>query len=69
VSAKVYALAPYTGDHQGWTKHASDQVWTQQHGASGLLSLKRRGSLLAKGFDASITAGVDPSATPAKVGV
>jgi protocatechuate 3,4-dioxygenase beta subunit len=69
MSARVYRLAPYTTDHNTWTRHAADRVWTQEHGASGLVTLAHRGTSLARqGLVGTIVLGVDPSSTPSTVG-
>jgi protocatechuate 3,4-dioxygenase beta subunit len=67
-SGQVYKLAPYRQDTNARTLHAADRVWTQEHGASSVMALHRRGSSLAKqGLRGAITLGVDPSATPSAV--
>jgi hypothetical protein len=63
-AAKVYKLSPYTDDPNTLTKHSSDRVYTQQHGSSSLVKLKRRGKSLKKnGLLGTITLAVDPTAS------
>jgi protocatechuate 3,4-dioxygenase beta subunit len=64
LSSKVYKLAPYTSDENTRTLHAADRVWTQQHGASSVLTIVSLGdSLKADGLRGKATLGVDTSAT------
>jgi protocatechuate 3,4-dioxygenase beta subunit len=70
ISTEVYRLDPYTSDKAKRVLNAADRVYTQQGGAQSVLKLARRSGSLAKaGFSASIALAVDPTATPAAVGV
>jgi protocatechuate 3,4-dioxygenase beta subunit len=68
VYAEVYKLAPYKAETASIVTHAQDAVWTQQHGAQQLMTVKRAGGHLAKGLIASVVMAVDPTATPALIG-
>jgi protocatechuate 3,4-dioxygenase beta subunit len=64
----VYAVAPYTNDTNQRTLNTQDHVYTQEHGSKSVLKLTKLGATAADGYRGSITLGVDPAATPAKVG-
>jgi hypothetical protein len=62
---KVARLSPYTRNGARRTRNAEDHVYSDEHGASVKLHLKRRKAATIKsGFAASITLGIDPDATP-----
>jgi protocatechuate 3,4-dioxygenase beta subunit len=62
VSDKVVALSPYNKHTGTRTRNRVDRVYTQQHGSSALLRLRRRkASTIRKGLIASVTVGIDPS--------
>ncbi|MCW2993283.1 MAG: hypothetical protein JWQ18_778, partial [Conexibacter sp.] len=64
LSSRIYELAPYASDKNDRTLHAADRVWTQQHGASSLLTLTTLGdSLKVDGVRGKATLGVDTSAS------
>jgi protocatechuate 3,4-dioxygenase beta subunit len=68
LSREVYRLSPYKKDTSGYQTRGSDQVYADQHGASAVMKVKRRGSSLRRsGLIGTITLGVDPSATPSPV--
>jgi protocatechuate 3,4-dioxygenase beta subunit len=69
VYREVYKLSPYNAETAAIVTHAEDRVWTQQHGYEVLMKIERVGHRLTKGLIASVTLAVDPSATPAAVGV
>jgi protocatechuate 3,4-dioxygenase beta subunit len=70
ITDRVAKLPPYTGDKVVRTRNAADQVYTQQGGAGLKLALTRRkAGTIKSGFTGAIALGVDPSATPAVVGV
>lgn len=70
ISTSVYRLDPYSGDTATRVLNSADRVYAQQGGARSELKLHRRAGKLAKaGFSGSIALAVDPSATPAAVGV
>lgn len=70
ISTEVYRLHPYTSDKAKRVLNTADRVYTQQGGVQSMLKLARRSGSLAKaGFSGSIALAVDPSATPAAVGV
>jgi protocatechuate 3,4-dioxygenase beta subunit len=61
---RVAELSPYGG--RARTRNRVDHIYTQQHGASALLSISQRNrSSLRSGVIGRITLGVDPDATPA----
>lgn len=63
--AEVFALAPYTRTTAEITPRNTDGIFRGQGGSSSVLALARDGNSLARdGFTASVTLGVDPSATP-----
>jgi protocatechuate 3,4-dioxygenase beta subunit len=65
---KVARLSPYTRNDTTRTRNAVDRVYTEEHGSSARLSLKRRKAATIKsGFVAAITLGIDPDATPSAV--
>jgi protocatechuate 3,4-dioxygenase beta subunit len=66
---KVARLSPYSSRTIARTRNKVDHVYTQEHGASSVLSLtaRKKGSI-REGFVARITLGVDPDATPAAAG-
>ncbi|HWE33230.1 MAG TPA: intradiol ring-cleavage dioxygenase [Solirubrobacteraceae bacterium] len=68
VNAEVYKLAPYNTETVAVVTHAEDRVWTQQHGAEGLMKITKLGHRLGKGLAASVTLAVDPHATPPLIG-
>jgi protocatechuate 3,4-dioxygenase beta subunit len=68
LSKKVYKVTPYSQDAGSYQARNSDSVYSSQHGASGVMTVKRRGSSLKKnGLLGTITLGVDPSSTPRAV--
>ena len=69
VNNAVYKLAQYTSDTAQILTHAQDRVYTSQHGSEALMKIVKVGNRLTKGLIGRITLGVDPSATPAAVGV
>ena len=69
VTTKVYQLAPYTSDTAVRVLNASDQVYAGQGGSRSRLRLSKLGSEVSDGYLGTITLVVDPSATPAGVGV
>jgi hypothetical protein len=76
ITDQVQAVSPYSlprsmpdGAPAGSrTLNATDGVYKSQSGSSCLLGLTPLGSSAADGYKATITLGVDPSATPAPVG-
>jgi protocatechuate 3,4-dioxygenase beta subunit len=69
VNRAVYKLSPYTSDSDGILTHAQDRVYTSQHGSEAQMKVTKVGNSLAKGLVGRITLGVNPSATPAGIGV
>lgn len=69
ISTKVYELAPYTSDTAARVLNGQDHVYTSEGGSKVMLSLRKLGSTVAEGYLGTITLTVDPSATPALVGV
>lgn len=69
ISTEVYKLAPYSTETVARTLNAADRIYTQQGGSRSRVKLTRLGSTLADGFLGAITLAVNPSATPAAVGV
>jgi protocatechuate 3,4-dioxygenase beta subunit len=69
VNAEVYELSPYSAETTAIVPHSSDMVWTGQHGSGSRLKVSKAGHRLSKGLIASVVLGVNPSATPAAVGV
>jgi protocatechuate 3,4-dioxygenase beta subunit len=69
VTTRVYRLAPYTSDTAVRVLNGSDQVYVGQGGSKSRLKLQPLGSQVADGYLATITLVVDPTATPAGVGV
>jgi protocatechuate 3,4-dioxygenase beta subunit len=64
ISDQVYKLAPYTQDPNSLTRHSADRIYKQQHGSGSTLKLSKRGSSLkSQGLLATITLGVNPSAS------
>jgi protocatechuate 3,4-dioxygenase beta subunit len=61
----VYAVSPYSSETATRVPNASDRVYTAQGGKYSLAKVK--GSI-ASGLEATVTMGVDPSASPAAVG-
>lgn len=65
---RVARLSPYTRNATTRTRNAVDRVYTDEHGASTILTLKRRkAGTIKSGFVAAITLGIDPDATPSVV--
>jgi protocatechuate 3,4-dioxygenase beta subunit len=69
ITTQVYALAPYTSDTAARVLNTSDHVYTEQGGAKSTLKLSRLGAGVSDGFTGAITLVVDPTATPAAVGM
>jgi protocatechuate 3,4-dioxygenase beta subunit len=67
---RIYRLSPYRRKTGTRTRNAQDGIYAQAGGSGAVLRLSRvsQGSL-AKGLVGALTMGVDPSATPASVGV
>jgi hypothetical protein len=63
---QVARLQPYRVNHVPRVRNENDAYFTAGDD-SGLLTLKRAGSLLARGLLGTILVGVDPAATPAPV--
>jgi hypothetical protein len=63
---KVSAASPYSENTAKRTQNTSDMVWNDQGGSAYVLDVT--GSV-EEGFVASISLGVDPTATPALVGI
>jgi protocatechuate 3,4-dioxygenase beta subunit len=68
-STSVFKLAPYAKDGAARVLNSADRVYMQQGGSKCEVELKRRGATLAKGFAGTVALAVDPSSTPAAVGV
>ena len=68
VNATVYQLSPYRGETAAVITHASDSVWSGQHGSESRLKITMAGSRLRKGLIGTIVLGVNPKAVPAAVG-
>jgi len=68
MNAEVYKLSLYTGDTAAIVTHASDMVWTGQHGSESQLKISMAGSRLKKGLIGTIVLAANPSATPVLVG-
>jgi protocatechuate 3,4-dioxygenase beta subunit len=65
---KVARLSPYTRNGARRTRNAEDHIYTDEHGASVKLHLRRRkADTIKAGFVAAITLGIDPDATPSPV--
>jgi protocatechuate 3,4-dioxygenase beta subunit len=65
---KVARLSPYTRHAATRTRNAEDHIYTDEHGASVKLHLRRRkAGTIKAGFVAAITLGIDPDATPSAV--
>jgi protocatechuate 3,4-dioxygenase beta subunit len=69
ISSQVYKLAPYTSDTAARVLNTADHVYTTQGGSRVLLELSRLGSGVASGYLGAINLIVNPTATPAGVGV
>jgi hypothetical protein len=69
VNNAVYRLAPYTADTAQILTHSQDRVYTDQHGGEAQMKVVKLGNSLTRGLIGRITLGVDPSATPAPIGV
>jgi protocatechuate 3,4-dioxygenase beta subunit len=69
ITSQVYRLAPYTSDTAARVLNAADHVYADEGGSKSVLKLSRLGSRVAEGFLGTITLVVDPTATPAAVGV
>jgi protocatechuate 3,4-dioxygenase beta subunit len=69
INAGVYKLPPYNKETAAIVPHASDQVWTGQHGAEAQLRIAKAGNRIGKGLIGRVTVAVNPKATPAAVGV
>jgi protocatechuate 3,4-dioxygenase beta subunit len=63
---RVADLPPYSSRSRTRTRNRVDHVYTEQHGASSLLTISQRNrSALRSGVIGRITLGVDPDAAPA----
>ncbi len=69
VNGAVYKLSQYAADSAQILTHAQDRVYTSQHGSEARMKVTKAGNSLTRGLIGRITLGVDPSATPAGVGV
>ena len=69
VNNVVYKLAPYASDTSQILTHAQDMVYTSQHGNEAQMKIAKVGNKLTRGLIGRITLGVDPSATPALIGI
>jgi protocatechuate 3,4-dioxygenase beta subunit len=69
ITSRVYELAPYTCDTAARVLNSADRVYTEQGGSKSVLKLSRRGSSIADGLVGAVTLAVNPTATPAAVGV
>jgi protocatechuate 3,4-dioxygenase beta subunit len=69
ISTQVYRQAAYAGDTATRVPNGQDHVYAEQGGSVMKLKLSKLGSTVARGYLAAITLIVDPSATPAGVGV
>jgi protocatechuate 3,4-dioxygenase beta subunit len=68
LTERIARLEPYSkrlAVHR--TTQEEDNIFTNQHGAEGMLRVERLGRIDADGFRATITVAVDPEATPAPV--
>jgi protocatechuate 3,4-dioxygenase beta subunit len=68
ISGQVYALEAYAADTAARILDPADGVYTEQGGARSLLKLSRLGATVADGYLATVTLGVNPASTPAKIG-
>jgi protocatechuate 3,4-dioxygenase beta subunit len=69
ITSMVYKLAPYTSDTASRVLNPEDRVYSEQGGSRIVLKLTRLGATVASGYLATITLALDPTATPAPVGV
>jgi protocatechuate 3,4-dioxygenase beta subunit len=69
ISTEVYELAPYTSETAARVMNTSDRVYEQQGGSKSMLILTKLGSAVSDGFLGVVRLVVDPTATPAAVGV
>jgi protocatechuate 3,4-dioxygenase beta subunit len=69
ISTSVFRLTPYAKDSAGRVLNSADRVYMQQGGSKCEVKLKQRSATLAKGFTGTVALAVDPSSTPAAVGV
>jgi len=71
VSARISQLQPYVKHQETHlTTLGEDHVFEEEHGAAGMVTLKRVDAKAdGGGFRATVTLGVDPEATPAPVGM
>lgn len=69
ITSQVYRLAPYTSDAAARVVNTSDRIYTEQGGARSTLTLARLGSSVGDGFLGTVRLVVDPSSTPAAIGV
>jgi len=65
----VAALDPYTKNSVKRTTLTSDFVYKDQDGSSVVSTVTLLGSTPAEGYQANITIGVDPDATPELIGI
>jgi protocatechuate 3,4-dioxygenase beta subunit len=66
VNDAVYATAPYSTSTTPRTPNSQDRVFTEQDGSR---SMPKLAGSVASGFTARIALGIDPSSTPAGVGM
>jgi protocatechuate 3,4-dioxygenase beta subunit len=69
ISTQVYRQSAYAADTAARVPNGQDHVYTEQGGAVMKLRLGKLGATVAQGYLATMTLIVDPSATPAGVGV
>jgi hypothetical protein len=69
INAEVYRLSLYSAESATVVTHAQDRVWTAQHGSESQLKIAKVGSRLQSGLIGTVVLAVNPSATPAAVGV
>ncbi|MCW2871509.1 intradiol ring-cleavage dioxygenase [Actinacidiphila oryziradicis] len=63
INAKIQAAAPYSANTTAETLLADDSVYDDAGAISGLLTLKPQGKNASHGYSASLTVGVDSTAT------
>ena len=70
LAVKLMAMEPYASHHIHRTTQAEDGVFNRQHGDMVIARIKQvRPDDVTAGFHAELTVAVDPTATPAGVGV
>jgi protocatechuate 3,4-dioxygenase beta subunit len=69
ISTQVYRQSAYAGDTATRVPNGQDHVYSGEGGAVMKLKLKKLGASVAQGYLGTMTLIVDPSATPAGVGV